>query len=390
VTGPCMAGYYCSSTSTMKNPVNETFGDICPKGHYCPQASQTAIPCPEGTFSNAYANENLTNCLNCTAGQYCSGTGRALPDGNCSVGWFCPSGSTEPMPPGNECLAGHECPEASADQTPCASGYYQPDTGRGSCLTCPAGMYCDRSEAISEEQSGVGEPSQGVVTPKICRAGYYCPDGTQTAGQHPCPIGTYSNSTGLHDVSQCTQCDPGYYCDTANMLTPAGKCLAGFYCILGATAPNGTSSGGECPQGTYCMQGSSIPTDCPKGMYGSASRLTKLNDCTFCPPGKYCDSPGLTAPSGNCLQGFYCTNASEEASPTGSFYGDECPVGHYCPTGSHIPTACPAGTYQPYTQRTNSTACLECDPGKFCNSTGLSAVSGDCLQGINSIFIILK
>ena len=33
------------------------------------------------------------------------------------------------------------------------------------------GKYCDRNEAIEEEQSGVGETSHGVVTPKDCPAG---------------------------------------------------------------------------------------------------------------------------------------------------------------------------------------------------------------------------
>ena len=44
-----------------------------------------------------------------------------------------------------------------------------------------------------------------------CPVGYYCVNGT---GYNPaaCPAGTYSNTTGLAEVSQCTPCDPGYYC----------------------------------------------------------------------------------------------------------------------------------------------------------------------------------
>lgn len=365
----------------MPNPTNETFGDICPKGHYCPEASQAAIACPEGTFSNAYANENSTNCLPCTAGMYCAGTGRALPNGNCTEGWFCPQGSTQPQPTGNECLAGHSCPEASGAETPCPSGYYQPDVGQGSCFLCPSGMYCDQNEAISEEQSGVGEASHGVVTPKTCPAGYYCPNGTETATANPCPIGTYSNTTGLASESQCILCDPGKYCDNPNMLAPAGECNPGYYCTLAAFVPNPSVNGSECVQGTYCVQGSGFPVNCPKGMYGSAPQLTSLNDCTFCPPGQYCDSPGLTAPSGNCEPGYYCSNASEEAAPVGMAYGDICPAGSYCEEGSHQPTACDAGTYQPFSGRTNITACLDCDPGSYCNATGQAQVTGDCLEG---------
>lgn len=365
----------------MRNPVNETFGDICPKGHYCEEASQAATPCPEGTFSDEYANENLTSCLPCTAGQYCSGTGRDLPNGDCDVGWYCLSGSTQPQPVNSECLAGHACPVGSPNETPCTSGNYQSITGQGSCSVCPAGKYCDQLEAISEEQSGVGETSHGVVTPKNCPAGFYCPEGTQTSGENPCPIGTYSNTTALENSTQCTQCDPGYYCETASILKPTGQCFVGFYCSLAATSPNSS----ECEQGTYCEIGSSQPTDCPKGMYGSDSQLTALSDCTICPPGSYCGSPRLSAPSGDCSAGFFCSNASEEASPVGSLYGDECPVGHYCPQASGQPIACAAGTYQPNTRRTNETACLDCDPGSYCSGTGLFAVTGYCSEGMYNL-----
>jgi hypothetical protein len=74
--------------------------------------------------------------------------------------------SIVPQPPGNECLAGHECPLGSPDQTACSSGYYQPLAGQGQCIICPGGSYCDQNEAISEQQSGGGAPSHGVVTPK--------------------------------------------------------------------------------------------------------------------------------------------------------------------------------------------------------------------------------
>ena len=39
------------------------------------------------------------------------------------------------------------------------------------CFFFFSGKYCDQNEAIDEEQSGVGEPSHGVVTPKDCPAG---------------------------------------------------------------------------------------------------------------------------------------------------------------------------------------------------------------------------
>jgi len=44
-----------------------------------------------------------------------------------------------------------------------------------------------------------------------CPEGYYCVNGTGHNPQ-PCPSGSYSNVTGLSDISHCTVCDPGMYC----------------------------------------------------------------------------------------------------------------------------------------------------------------------------------
>lgn len=384
VTGECLAGYYCNGSATIPNPVNETFGDICPKGHYCPVASPYPIACAEGTFSDWFGNHNISSCLPCTAGKYCSGPGRDLPNDFCDVGWYCPEGMIVAQPPGKQCLAGHKCPRGSPDQTPCPSGYYQPLAGQGDCIECPAGSYCDQNEAIAELQSGAGAPSHGVVTVKVCPAGFYCPNGTMTSRENPCPVGTYSNTTGLESLAECRDCPAGYYCEAENITEPTGKCHPGYFCVLKEVTPSPnvtTVTGGPCPQGTYCAEGWSNPTPCPKGTYGNRDKLPSLTDCTVCPPGEYCASSSLTAPNGSCLAGFYCSNGSESANPVGQSYGDECPVGHYCPDHSYEPTACPNGTYQPFTRMTNDSACLQCDAGKFCNSTGLSAVSGDCSPG---------
>ncbi|KAH3750577.1 hypothetical protein DPMN_185104 [Dreissena polymorpha] len=44
-------------------------------------------------------------------------------------------------------------------------------------------------------------------------SGYYCPNGTKYSSQYRCPTGTYGNSTGLFQISECTPCPGGYYCD---------------------------------------------------------------------------------------------------------------------------------------------------------------------------------
>ena len=84
-----------------------------------------------------------------------------------------------------------------------------------------------------------------------------------------CPIGTYSNLTGLANSSQCTPCDPGKYCPTPGLIEPYADCTAGHYCEIGSIepAPVGQVYGYECIAGHYCEQGIASPTPCPKGTY---------------------------------------------------------------------------------------------------------------------------
>ncbi len=49
--------------------------------------------------------------------------------------------------------------------------------------------------------------------------------------------------------------------------------------------------------GTYCPEGSSEPVGCD--------------------PGQYCDADRMYTPQGLCAAGYYCTNNSATATPTG-------------------------------------------------------------------------
>ena len=42
-----------------------------------------------------------------------------------------------------------------------------------------------------------------------------------------CPLGTYSNLTGLMMESECLPCPGGQYCDTPGITEPSGNCSAG-------------------------------------------------------------------------------------------------------------------------------------------------------------------
>ena len=53
VTGDCLPGYYCTSGAILRNPVDQTYGDLCSAGHYCEEGSAWPEPCPTGTYYGA-------------------------------------------------------------------------------------------------------------------------------------------------------------------------------------------------------------------------------------------------------------------------------------------------------------------------------------------------
>ena len=56
---------------------------------------------------------------------------------------------------------------------------------------------------------------------------YYYPAG-RGVDYEACPQGTYSNSQGLHEESQCQACPAGKYCDGEGLTTSTGNyCPAG-------------------------------------------------------------------------------------------------------------------------------------------------------------------
>ena len=71
------------------------------------------------------------------------------------------------------------------------------------------------------------------------------------------------------------------------------------------------------------------------------------SECTPCSGGMYCESMGLSVPTGDCTAGYYCTQGASVSTPSDGVTGDECLMGGYCLQGSNATTLCPPGTYNP-------------------------------------------
>ena len=77
------------------------------------------------------------------------------------------------------------------------------------------------------------------------------------------------------------------------------------------------------------------------GTFSNNTGLKSELECTNCTGGMYCETAGLTSPTGNCSAGYYC--------PLGSIYPQTnetgCEPGFYCPGGTEEQLPCEEGTY---------------------------------------------
>jgi hypothetical protein len=188
----------------------------CPIGHYCPAGTVTPIQCPPGTFNPLTNKFLVTDCLDCTAGFYCSSSGLSAVEGPCGAGYYCEVKSKEIKPIGKYCTAGKKCPVGSATMVNCPAGTYQNQDRQADCLTCPAGFFCPAGTAD--------------FTVNVCPAGYYCQAGTTSNNQYPCSVGQYNPSTGGQSSFDCLPCGAGEYCATTGLAAATGTCSGGYYC----------------------------------------------------------------------------------------------------------------------------------------------------------------
>ena len=422
------------------------FGGECTYGHYCPNSTAVPLACPAGTFRDQTLGRDMQlDCTPCTAGYYCDLTGMSfkltgsLIPQQCLEGYYCPGSFTGHTctsgyvgcgcytnkcenHPGEStptyasvdtslqsagarlCPRGHKCVAGSHTPSQCVYwvidgvnvGTYQASMGKVVCDVCTPGNWCDYAAATNGYLSS--------YTPQPCIAGHYCEEGSTYSGQL-CPSGSYFASTGASNVTNCNVCAAGSYCPQSghtaiDTSTPA--CHPGYYCTSGASDGKGSvgilgGDSGPCPVGYICPAGTSsnVSVPCPPGTFNPYTHQSNESSCLTCTPGFYCQSDGLSAPTGHCKIGYYCpgwctddvcsnkpcTSNCAHPSPYESpayAEGGVCPRSHYCPLGVWVnditsvtetrgaasPIACPPGTYS---QAEGASTCLDCPEGRWCN-----------------------
>ena len=175
-----------------------------------------------------------------------------------------------------------------------------------------------------------------------------------------CPAQYYNP---FYYQDECTICPAGFYCDQTAMTEPT-----------------------ICPIGKYCEEGYETPVQCPVGTYNPVTGGTSIaTHCLNCPPGRYCADKGLSAPSGDCAAGYFCLESAESSRPAAldliSGRWGKCTVGHYCYSATSHPYPCPAGTFSTSESLTDPSECTSCTEGYYCETIGLTAVTGPCDEG---------
>jgi len=445
---PCPKGTYNSATSGTSVASCTT----CPAAKYCPGGTSTPFNCPPGSYCLAGTGDPLQS--RCPGGTYSGDVARAASSEciACPAGFYCPVGSIHaiPCPPGTinsatnkqyiyDCLlpaAGTQATtwgNSAASGTACLAGHYCPVGSFGAPFPCPAGTFTDATDKTQSSdctactagfacEEGTGA---GVKEKLKCAAGYYCPAGTKSPYENPCPEGTYSSNTNNVASGSCTACTAGYYCEEGTT-TPVFECPKGHYCPAGTkkatefpcaagtynhiTKLTQASECFVCPEGNYCVAGSITPTVCPVGTYAPGTGYQAAHDvstsdsikgCLACPAGQTCATAGTVSTTtcgvgyysyvGTttclvCKIGHYCPDASTTganhdnnyicpagylcpagtpADPTTSGTTYQCPKGHYCLAGASSATPCLAGTYNDVLGGTSLASCKTTPAGYY-------------------------
>jgi hypothetical protein len=122
----------------------------------------------------------------------------------------------------------------------------------------------------------VPTPSDVTNQKGLCEVGHYCPEGSSSLSA--CPVGTYNDARGSTSSTECLNCPPGEYCNSAGKTyvqlkalggSSWGICTAGYVCYAGSTTatPNDNIQGIICPIGNYCPAGAFKEIKCKPGYY---------------------------------------------------------------------------------------------------------------------------
>lgn len=278
----CIRNYYNDTDISCRHGYFLAISDwSSPQSYSPPLQNYTCLP--YNSFSNGLYLKYTQLRMNYTE-QYCpSGTYFKRGGEICytsfpgSINPFNDS-ITNPASMINICPQGFSCmaimqlssKQSGISQLACPAGSYGIVSGASSedetCRVCKDGVYCYTAE------------NSTTIGSKACLPGFYCPTGSSSAYENPCPAGLYGNIAGQSSLSlACSKCPSTSYCGE-NQTTPV-NCPAGYACpsytisnqsyssdpgyyIAGQSSNNKITQQVTCPKGSYCPAATSNPIAC--------------------------------------------------------------------------------------------------------------------------------
>jgi hypothetical protein len=203
----------------------------------------------------------------------------------------------------------------------CPAGTYK--TGCVTCTPCPAGTWSNTVGAFQISNctaclAGTYTATAGSTTPTICPAGTY----SNYSGMSfcfKCSTASYPTQTGANSSDVCTICQPGTFFTTTQTLTACYECPAGTYSNI-----SGALKCYNCERGSFTNTSTRTTCESCAPMQYSFTAYTQCFDCI---PGSLC-----------CYPGEYMVITS---STTGCF---KCAAGSYGLGNDTQCILCPAGT----------------------------------------------
>ena len=116
-------------------------------------------------------------------------------------------------------------------------------SGQAAYIRAPMSLILVNSTLITTTANGILK----AITCAPCALGHYCENGSPT----PCPAGTFGNTTGFSQTSDCLPCAalPGYACTAGSISSLGILCPTGAYCIGGSTPAQPCMSIAACSEG---------------------------------------------------------------------------------------------------------------------------------------------
>ena len=349
---PCAGSY--SSAQGYVSPLCE---GLCQAGKagYGSETSICSVDCPPSFFCPAGSADPIA----CSTGYYCNTVSLAAPSALCPIRSYCPAGTDDPS--ATLCAAGRYSNRTGQTNSqcsgPCQEGYYCPE-GSSSATQHPCGavgLYCPSESDLpkvaqpGEITIGGSDATRTAVEP--------CPKGSQCAGgvATVCSPGFFSNETGS---TLCLPCEPGRF-NTARNSTTCSPCSNGTFSLGEAATRCGT-----CGYGSFYNPGTQACALCSVGKFSDVESATQ---CESCIAGRFMPLNG----SSTC---FDCVPGQNQ-STNGRTSCEKCAAGYHAPAfAQRVCLPCGEGSYQP---ANGSNLCITCGPGRYMFE---NASTSDCLD----------